>query len=282
MSHPHRQLSGLGARALKGLSQNFLTSPHWVDRLTNAALSIDADELWEIGPGLGALTGRLLAESKIPVRLFEFDKKLAASLAEKHPAVPMEIGDVMEADFEQIAAGRRIAVLSNLPYHLSSPILFKFLESNVRWQGFVLTFQREYAERLLALPRTKDYGGLSVVFQWNFDAEKLGILPPGAFFPPPKIESSALKLKLKGARLPAEFGTLVRTSFQFRRKTLSNCLKGFVDKEELAKGLEPLGFSPQSRPEELSPQDYLELAKRWSSRFAKPGADGNQGDSLTS
>lgn len=267
MSHPHQTLHNLGARPLKGLSQNFLTSPHWVDKLTDAALEIEADELWEIGPGLGALSDRLIAKSPRPVRLFEFDKKLAANLVERHPNVPLELGDVLKADFETIAGGKKIAVLSNLPYHLSSPILFKFLESKVAWQGFVLTFQREYAERLLALPRTPDYGSLSVAFQWHFQAEKLGIIPPGAFFPAPKIDSSALRLRLKTEPYPEAFTAVVRTSFQWRRKTLGNCLRAKVPKEELAKALEPLGFSPQARPEELSPAQYLALATELSHWF---------------
>jgi 16S rRNA (adenine1518-N6/adenine1519-N6)-dimethyltransferase len=286
VSHPHQQLGDLGARALKSLSQNFLTSPHWADKLSDAATSIDADELWEIGPGLGALTQKLVANSKIPLRLFEFDKKLAARLEANHPNVPIVHGDVLKADFETTAAGRRIAVLSNLPYHLSSPILFKFLESPVDWQGFVLTFQKEYAERLLATAGDSDYGSLSVVFQWHFESEKLGVIPPGAFYPPPKVDSIGLKLKLKGAKPPPEWSTLVRTAFQFRRKTLSNCLKGKVPKDQLATALEKIGFSLQSRPEDISPQQYFTLASElghwFSQRFPNDASNGKQGSSTKS
>jgi len=276
MSHPSGMLGALGASPLKRLSQNFLTSPHWVDKLTDSVASIDADEIWEIGPGLGALTGSLLKKAKAPVRLFEFDKKLAANLTKLHPEIPMELGDVLEADFENVACGRRIAVLSNLPYHLSSPILFKFLESPVRWQGFVLTFQREYGERLTAKPKSKDYGSLSVVFQWHFDCERLGIIPPGAFFPAPKIDSMALRLKLKDPEVPQDLGVVVRTAFRYRRKTLANCFRGIVPRDDLAKALEPLGFSVQARPEEIAPDQYLTLARTLAPWFPKLSGSGNQ------
>lgn len=285
MSHPSQQLLGLGARPLKSLSQNFLTSPHWAERLTSEAMAFEADELWEIGPGLGALTNLLVQKSPRPIRLFEFDKKLGESLAQRFPTIPIEQGDVLTKDFDALSSGKRIAVLSNLPYHLSSPILFKFLESrNVAWQGFVLTFQREFAERLISghgtSQKSAHYGALSVVFQWYFRFRKLGILPGAAFFPAPKVESMALAFWPSGLAPNPTHVAVVKTAFRYRRKTLWNCLRDSVPLEVLKGALEARGFTPQNRPEDLPPDAYHALATQLEPWFSKPASSGKHKDLL--
>jgi 16S rRNA (adenine1518-N6/adenine1519-N6)-dimethyltransferase len=149
MAHPKEILLKLQANARKTFSQNFLTSPHWADLLTRRATEMpEAEEIWEIGPGLGALTAQLLEMSTRPVRAFEIDRKLAAYLRETYPRLDLIEGDFLEANIRDIAPEKQsIVVISNLPYGLSSPILFKLLEEKHRIRRLVLTFQKEYAER---------------------------------------------------------------------------------------------------------------------------------------
>ncbi len=260
MSHPQTILDSLGANALKSLSQNFLTSPHWADLLTDKAIEPEADEIWEIGPGLGALTQVLLKKTTRPVRAFEFDRKLSAYLRETHAALDLREGDVMEADFAAVSPeAKRISVLSNLPYHLSSAILFKLLGERHRIVRLVLTFQKEFAQRLTAQPRTHDYGSLTIAMQLNYSIVNLGILPPGAFYPPPSVSSQALQLEpLPNAPDPmAE--KYVRAAFAHRRKKLSSNLKEAFPGIRAEEALAELGLSPTARPEELSKEQFLLL-----------------------
>jgi 16S rRNA (adenine1518-N6/adenine1519-N6)-dimethyltransferase len=259
MSHPRAILDTLGAAARKSLSQNFLLSPHWADRLTEATVKIAADAIWEIGPGLGALTRPLLAKAQVPVTLFEYDRKLAAYLRETIPGVDLVEGDVLDQDLESRSQGRRISVLSNLPYHLSSAILFRLAELNTPPVQLVLTFQKEFARRVVALPRTPAYGALSVLLQLQFEVESLGILPPGAFYPVPDVDSEALLFRPRATPLPMPFRQFVRGAFQQRRKKLSGNLKKALPGGQTDSALEKMGIDPNARPEELSPAQYWDL-----------------------
>lgn len=263
MSHPKTILESLGANALKRLSQNFLTSPHWADLLTDAVLEPEGlEEVWEIGPGLGALTERLLAKTSLPVRAFELDRKLAAHLRATQPKLDLREGDVMDADFRAISPGARIAVLSNLPYHLSSPILFKLVDERDRLSRAVLTFQKEFADRLVAAPRSPDYGGLTVMVQYHFTTKSLGILPPGAFYPPPGVSSQALLLlpKSDGPVAARTMSRIVKAAFAHRRKKLSSNLKEAFEGAPVAEILAAQSIAPDARPETLSPEAYVALA----------------------
>ena len=225
MSHPKVLLDSLGAAARKSLSQNFLLSPHWADRLASEAADIDCDALWEIGPGLGALTRPLLEKAKVPVTLFEYDRKLAAYLRETFPQATLIEGDVLDQNLAARSEGKRVSVLSNLPYHLSSAILFRLGELPSVPVQLVLTFQREFAERVCAKPRTPDYSALSVLLQLQFEIENLGIVPPGAFYPVPDVDSQALRFRPKGPPVPAPLRALIKGAFQQRRKRLAGNLK---------------------------------------------------------
>jgi len=265
VAHPRDILISLQASPRKSFSQNFLTSPHWADRLTSVLLEAkEIEEIWEIGPGLGALTSRLLAKSKVPVVAFEIDRKLSAYLREQHPTLKVVEGDFLEANLpEIIGEKKRIAVLSNLPYHISSPVLFALLEHKNIFPRIVMTFQKEFANRLYAGPRTHDYSSLSVVTQLHYEVSSLGTLPPGAFYPPPAISSEAVLFEPKQveADLAKHVDQVVKAAFRHRRKKVSSNLKAAFPKAPIDTFLETERLSTNARPEELSLEHYKRLAQ---------------------
>lgn len=265
MAHPREILLTLHANARKSFSQNFLTSPHWADLLTRRTVEVPyVEEYWEIGPGLGALTTQLLAKTSRPVKAFEIDRKLAEHLRQTQPRLEVIEGDFLDSDLSLVSPEKHsIVVMSNLPYHLSSPILFKLIDQKDRIRRLVLTFQKEFAERLIALPRTSDYGALSVIAQLHYKIESLGVLPPGAFYPVPAIASEALMLEPKA---PPSIGTahvtvVVKAAFKQRRKKLASNLKQLFPTAPIEAALERLGVSPMARPEELSKEQFVALTR---------------------
>jgi 16S rRNA (adenine1518-N6/adenine1519-N6)-dimethyltransferase len=257
-------LLSLEANPRKSLSQNFLTSPHWADLLVTQALRPPGiEEVWEIGPGLGALTSCLLRQTSLPVRAFEYDRKLSAYLRATYPGLQLEEGDFLDADLDRMAPGRRLSVLSNLPYHLSSPIFFKLVEQRHRIAQIVLTFQREFAERLVAAPRTPAYGALTVIAQLHYQIESLGILPPGAFYPAPAVSSEALRFvpREREPESPHHVRWLVKAAFAQRRKQIVGNLKRALPAAPVEPILGELGIAPSARPEELSKDQYLQLTQ---------------------
>lgn len=260
--HPRDLLEKLGASPRKSLSQNFLVSPHWADTLTTATVEGPApDVFWEIGPGLGALTQVLLKKIQRPLILFEYDRKACAHLRDTFPEATLLEGDVMDQDFKKLSEGKRVAVLSNLPYHLSSPLLFKFIEVKDRITQLVLTFQKEFADRLVAEPRTSDYGALTILIQLHFELEKLGTIPQNAFYPPPSIASSALRLIPKPSTPEiARVEKLVKAAFTQRRKKMSSNLKNTLGPGPWEECLKKLGFDANTRAEELSKEQFVQLA----------------------
>ncbi len=259
--HPKDYLFQLGANVRKSFSQNFLTSPHWVEKMTSAVLEIQPTALWEVGPGLGALTVPL-ASSGIPLHLFEIDKKLAENLRQVFPKAQMHEGDFLQTPWPHPTPHEKIGFLSNLPYHLSSEILFRLLENKPRFGILVLTFQRELAERLKAKPRSKSYGSLTVLVQLSFSLKSLGIIPPKAFYPPPNVDSEVLTF----LPLPtlAEWPLLyqvVKVAFSHRRKKMFSNLKSFLPEEKLTLSFQALKLDTNVRAEELSPDQFLALTK---------------------
>lgn len=272
MSHPRDILLSLEANARKSLSQNFLVSPHWADRLTQAVIDTpNVDEFWEIGPGLGALTAKLLEKAgNTPVKIFEYDRKLSAYLRERFPKAQLFEGDFLQADLASLLSpSRRVGLLSNLPYHLSSPILFKLMEFKQSFPRLVLTFQKEYAERLYAQPGSKDYGQLSVLMQLSFHLQSLGTLPPGAFYPAPGVSSEAVWFEPRTlGEVPLEsLSRVVKTAFQHRRKKVSGNLKQGFPNAPIDAILEELHIANEARPETLTKQDYLALTEKLSPHF---------------
>ena len=233
-------------RPRKRFGQHFLHEQGVLRRLVEAIAPAADDFMVEIGPGEGALT-RYLGESRA-LHLIELDRDLAARLKEQFPGATVHGADALEFDFGQFPAGMR--VVGNLPYNVSTPLLFHLARyaQQVRDMHFML--QLEVVERMVAAPSTPAYGRLSVALQARFAMKKLFMVAKGAFRPPPKVESAVVRMEPLDWQLPID-EDLLRRAFSARRKTLRNALPG-VD-------FEAAGIDPGLRPENLSPEDYARL-----------------------
>lgn len=249
-----------GHIARKRFGQHFLHDPYVLSRIVHAIAPLAGDAIVEIGPGEGALTRPLLERSPKLVAI-EIDRDLAAALAAEFPPERLQVivADALEFDFSALPEGLR--VVGNLPYNVSTPLLFHLagFASRVRDMHFML--QREVVDRMAAEHSTPEYGRLSVMLQRRFRVERLFRVPAGAFRPPPKVESAVVRL----TPLPADqiapvdeklFASVVTRAFGARRKTLRNALGTLID----AAGLARLGIDAGLRPENVSPADYIRIA----------------------
>jgi len=273
-SSPRTVLRRLGLKAEKARGQHFLLHPHQARRIV-AALDLEPQDLVvEIGPGLGALTG-LLAEQAARVVALEVDPALAAYLEKElfpsEPRVEVICQDVLQFDFRQLAreAGTPLAVVGNLPYQITSPLLFKLAVDTAALSRAVLMMQQEVGARLTAGPGTKDYGILSVLLQYHFDIIRLFTLGPANFFPPPQVTSVVVRLLPRqpdpAAPDEAFFKRVVKAAFATRRKTLKNTLTaraatlGLSSSEVLAV-MKTLDIDPGLRGETLSVSQFVALS----------------------
>jgi 16S rRNA (adenine1518-N6/adenine1519-N6)-dimethyltransferase len=254
---------GLDARRRFG--QHFLLDLNLTRRIARAAAPLDQGTIIEIGPGPGGLTRALLLEGAGRVVAVEVDPRALAALAELETAVDGRL-KVIEADALTIdpavlgIAPRRI--VANLPYNISTPLLVRWLQGADAIADMVLMFQKEVVDRLVAVPRTKDYGRLSILAQHVCEVRRLFDVPPSAFVPPPKVTSSVARLTPRPAdqRLAdlAPLEKITAAAFGQRRKMLRGSLAGaFADPVAV---LEGLGLSPMARAEELSVADFVRLA----------------------
>jgi 16S rRNA (adenine1518-N6/adenine1519-N6)-dimethyltransferase len=267
-------------RPRKRFGQHFLESA-WARKVVAAIAPAAGDVFLEIGPGTGALTFPL-AESGAAILAVEVDRDLAAGLASRLPAnVTIITGDVLETDVvpyltglePQRAAGaaerpggsRRYRVIGNLPYNLSTPILFRLIALQQRHGLFTdatIMLQREVADRLAATPGRKEYGVLTVSVGLHGRVTRLLDLPPGAFRPAPKVRSSVVRLAFGPADVrpadPALFESVVKRIFSQRRKTLANSLRGLVRDPPVV--LAAASIDPRRRPETLGLQELAALA----------------------
>jgi len=252
-------------RPRRRFGQHFLVDPNIVARLVAALAPQPGERIVEIGPGTGALSD-ILATRLVPpseLYLIELDRDLAAVLAERyrhHAHIRVEQADALDYDFTALAAGRPLRLIGNLPYNISTPLLFHFFAAGGAFRDLTLMVQREVAARLLAAPGNRVYGRLSVMGQYHCTGEHLFDVPATAFRPPPKVLSSVIRLiprppRLAGAAEYERFATLVKTAFNQRRKTLRNCLAPLLD----AEAIRAAGLDPQSRPEILAVEDFLRL-----------------------
>jgi 16S rRNA (adenine1518-N6/adenine1519-N6)-dimethyltransferase len=244
----------------KRFGQHFLHDPFVLERIVAAIAPARGDAVVEIGPGEGVLTRRLL-ERVDRLDAIEIDRDLADYLEAEFPRERLTVhrADALRFDFNVLPAGLR--VVGNLPYNISTPLLFHLSDfaSRVRDMHFML--QREVVERMVARHSTSEYGRLSVMLQTRFRMEKLFRVAPGAFRPPPKVESAVVRLVPLGVeeRPAVDFDVLSRVvtqAFSARRKTLRNALSLAV--EDYA----ALDIDAQLRPENLSPADYVRIAQR--------------------
>jgi len=245
-------------RPRKRFGQHFLHDPGVLKRIIEAIEPARGDAVVEIGPGEGALT-RPLLERLERLTVIEIDRDLAAKLAREHSSASLEVivADVLDFDFSALPSGVR--VVGNLPYHISTPILFHLARYADRVRDMHFMLQKEVVARMVAAHSTPDYGRLSVMLQTRYAMKKLFNVAAGAFRPPPKVESAVVRLvPLKqGPQCDdALLETIVRTAFSARRKTLRNALP------LKPADYEALGIDPSLRPENLAPADYVRMAQR--------------------
>lgn len=234
-------------RPRKRFGQHFLHDPRVLARLVDAIAPSATDYVVEIGPGEGALTLPLLQRTK-KLDVIELDRDLAARLREI-PGVTVHEGDALEFDFAQFPAGMRL--IGNLPYNISTPLLFHLARYADRVRDLHFMLQLEVVERMVAQPSTADYGRLSVALQARFQMEKLFNVSKGAFRPPPKVDSAVVRMVPRQKPLQVD-EDLLRRAFSARRKQLRNALPGV----DFARA----GIDPALRAENLSPEDYARLS----------------------
>jgi len=247
-------------RARKRFGQHFLTDAHYLARIVSAIDPKPSDSIVEIGPGTGIMTTPLAAiVEKLDV--VEIDRDLASALRAMFPKgnVVVHEADALDFDFGSLAAPLR--VVGNLPYNVSSPILFRMADIADRIKDCVFMLQREVVDRMVADPDTAEYGRLSVMLQYRFAMAMAVKVPPGAFTPPPKVDSAVVRMQPLGAeRLRAKdealFGRIVAAAFSQRRKTLRNAARAFVSEA----AFDAAGIDPQRRGETLSVGEFVALA----------------------
>ena len=253
-------------RPRKRFGQNFLRAPHVVAGILAAAELAPEEAVVEIGPGLGALTDPLLGTGA-RLTAFEVDRDLAAALVERRsPRLTVHLGDVLQADWPALLTTPPYKLVANLPYNISSQVLFKILDHRDLFSRLVLMFQKEVGDRLLAGPATRDYGILSVLVQNWYAVTRVVRVSPGSFFPPPKVESVVLRFDPRPQPLAPvadedAFRRLVKAVFAQRRKTLRNGLLGAgYEAAEIDRALAALALSPTVRGETLTIVQMARLA----------------------
>ncbi len=249
--------------AKKSLGQHFLHERGVVDRIILAVDPQPGDRIVEIGPGQGAMTFPLL-DRHGRLTAIEFDRDLLAPLtvrAREHGELELVHANVLDVDFTALAAGSPLRLVGNLPYNLSSPILFHALDHAAAVRDMHFMLQKEVVDRMAAGPGSKVYGRLSVMLQAWCRVTALFDVGPGAFRPPPKVDSAVVRLVPRdpaevGIDDPARFAAIVRAAFGQRRKTLRNALQPLCDTDAISAA----GVDPSQRAEQLEVADFVRLA----------------------
>lgn len=256
----------------KSLGQNFLIDSNVLKKIVKAGLVNSGDLVLEIGPGLGALTEFLLEQAGKVVAV-EYDRGLFSILAERFKdsdRLQLFNEDIMDLDLFELIAGTklRLKVVANLPYYITTPIIFKLVESGIDWERMVFLVQKEVAQRIVARPGTKEYGALTVMLNYYGKVEKIGNVSRTVFYPEPEVDSAIVgitpyqttEVKLQYPRL----SQLVQAAFQQRRKTILNALAVtgfFQSKDELGEFLKAKGIDPDRRGETLSVAEFQNIAE---------------------
>lgn len=254
-----------GHQARKRFGQNFLSDNHYIQRIVESIAPQSSDRLVEIGPGLGAITEHLV-DKVSELHVVELDRDLIPRLEQKfgqHKNFTIHHSDALKFDFGQLANDEQIRVVGNLPYNISTPLIFHLLDQRESIKDMYFMLQKEVVERICAQPGTNSYGRLSVMTQYYCQADLLFLVPPGAFQPPPKVESAIVRLQpYDQLPFPVEDAKLlnhiVTAAFGQRRKTLRNSLKNFIDES----GLEQLGIKPTERAEQLSLAQFVDICRQ--------------------
>ncbi len=250
-------------RPRKRFGQHFLHERGVIERILRALNPQPGEVMVEIGPGRGALTRGLVGRVG-ELHVVEFDRDLVDWLRQAYTPDQLTVhsADALSFDFRALRHDqRRLRVIGNLPYNISTPLLFHLLDQMDTVQDMLFMLQKEVVDRMAAAPGGKEYGRLSVMIQWRARVEKLFDVPPGAFTPPPKVDSSVVRLVPHAAPPievadPARFEAVVRAAFAHRRKTLRNNLKGLVDEAGFARA----GIDPVRRAETLTLEEFAHLS----------------------
>ena len=245
--------------ARKRFGQHFLADDAVIDGIVSAINPKPGEAIVEIGPGLGAMTFPLQERCRA-LTVIELDRDLAARLRRRAGLTVIE-ADVLRVDFAELAAakGQKLRVVGNLPYNISTPILFHLLAASAQVQDQHFMLQKEVVDRMAAAPGRKDYGRLSVMLQWRYRIESVLDVPPDAFEPPPRVDSAVVRMEplpqdesVDAARL----GALVTAAFSQRRKLLRHTLGRWLEQQGIA-----TDFNLQRRAEEVPVAEYLALAR---------------------
>ena len=248
-------------KARKRFGQNFLVDEAVINRIIAAIAPAPGDHIIEIGPGQEALTGPLLA-SGARLTVVEIDRDLAAQLRFRHPDLDIRQADALDVDFAELAGDAPYRLVGNLPYNISTPILFHLLAQSPPPRDMHFMLQKEVVQRMTAGPGDRAQGRLSLMCQSRAEVTHLFDVPPGAFSPQPRVESAVVRVAPRAEPLVAKalepaFEELVRLAFGRRRKTLRNSLRDRLD----AAAIEAAGVDPGARPEALGLEDFRSLAR---------------------
>ena len=246
-------------RARKRFGQNFLIDTGVIQKIIGSIDIKPGDHIVEIGPGRGALT-EPLSDSQCDLTLIEIDSDLTAELSVRFPDTRLINRDVMKIDFNAFEGKSPIRIIGNLPYNISTPLLFKLFDSGAHIHDMHFMLQREVVDRMTALPSTKAYGRLSVMTQLHCHTEKLFEVPPQAFSPRPKVQSAIIRLTPNKKATDVDqklLESILIQAFSMRRKTIRNALRKFLTADEL----ESLHLNPQLRPENLTIDNYLSCTR---------------------
>lgn len=254
----------MGHKARKRFGQNFLTDQSLIQRIINTINPVAGELILEIGPGQAALS-LPLSESDAELHLLEIDRDLAGNLQAMFNSIggaTVHTGDALQTDFSEILDGRPFRLVGNLPYNISTPLLFHVLQWNELVIDMHFMLQHEVVKRMAAQPGGKAWGRLSVMCQYYCAVIPLFDVPPEAFSPAPKVQSQFVKL-VPHDRPPVQIGSmgvfqrLVTQAFSMRRKTLRNNLKGLLESDKI----ESVGIDPGVRPETLTLEQFADLSK---------------------
>ena len=271
MGSIRKELAEQGLMPRKKWGQHFLADKNILKKVIKTAEIEKEDIVLEVGPGLGEMTQALAHEARKVIAV-EIDPRLVEILRIKLADIPnVEIiqSDILKFDVRKHLGSEKhpVKVVANLPYQISTPLLFHFIDSRDLFSALILMLQREVAERMVAPPGKKTYGPLSVLIQSVADVSICFTVKPSAFFPPPEVETAVIRLSWKKSPMIAPeqedgFRAVVKGCLGYRRKTLANALKysNLVLPENLEKRLEEMGIDPRRRPETLSVQEFVGLA----------------------
>lgn len=259
-----------GLYAKKNFGQNFLVEPGIVDKIARHAVISDHCAVFEIGPGIGALT-QFLCEYAKKVIAFEIDERLPSVLADslsEYDNFELVMEDFLKVEINSyidplVKQGYDVVFAANLPYYITTPILFQLFESKANISAITVMMQKEVADRFSAKPNTKDYNALSVITQYRCEVTSVMKVPRNVFNPKPNVDSAVLQFRFK-QNLPeleeTQFFELVKACFKQRRKTILNNLSDYLgNKEKAREMLEKAGISSQARSESLSLETFLQL-----------------------